>query len=150
MTTDTSLPIPAFSFIKLDKSGKPGLVAQRCTACGAAYADSERVACGKCGARADKLETFTPSLEGTLHSAVIVKRGFPGVDVPFISAVVDLDGGPTVKGTLRNTGFEPENIAQGIRVKVCFDDALGRKDKQGNSFIAHYFEPIPAKRSRLP
>ena len=135
---------PAFSFITLDDSGRPSLAAQRCGKCGATYADTERVACGKCGARAEALEIFTPKLEGSLHSAVIVRRGFPGVDVPFISAVVDLDGGPTVKGTLRNSGFEPEDIVQGRRVRVCFDDALGRKDKDGNSYVAHYFEPISA------
>jgi uncharacterized OB-fold protein len=142
--TTTDLPLPAFPFIKVDAQGKPSLVAQRCSACGATYAESERVACGRCGAREDALEIFVPVLEGTLHAAVIVRRGFPGVDVPFISAVVDLDGGPTVKGTLRNSGFEPDDIASGRRVRVCFDDALGRKDKAGNAYTAHYFEPIPA------
>lgn len=144
MTTTNDLPLPAFPFITVDAAGQPSLVAQRCTACGATYADSERIACGRCGARSDALETFTPATEGTLHAAVIVRRGFPGVDVPFISAVVDLDGGPTLKGTLRHSGFEPEDIAAGRRVRVRFDDALGRKDKNGNAYIAHYFEPITA------
>jgi len=145
MSITTQSPRPAFPFIILDEAGRPGLVAQKCTACGATYADSDRVACGKCCARADALQSFTPAMEGTLHSAVIVRRGFPGVDVPFISAVVDLDGGPTLKGTLRNTaGFTPEDAAPGLRVRVCFDDALGRKDKDGNGYIAHYFEPVSA------
>lgn len=145
MTMTTDLPRPAFTFITLDEIGRPGLTAQRCTQCGATYADSERVACGRCGAREDALESFTPSLEGVLHSAAIVHRGFPGMAAPFISAVVDLDGGPTLKGTLRHTkGFEPADIQPGQRVRVRFDDALGRKDKDGNSYVAHYFEPISA------
>ncbi len=145
MSSTTQLPRPAFPFITLDEAGRPALVAQKCTACGATYADSERVACGKCCVRADALQSFTPAMEGTLHSAVIVRRGFPGVEVPFISAVVDLDGGPTLKGTLRNTaGFEPADAAPGLRVRVRFDDALGRKDKDGNSYVAHYFEPVSA------
>jgi uncharacterized OB-fold protein len=145
MSTPAETPQPAFPFIALDALGKPGLVAQKCTACGATYADSERVACGRCAARADALVTFVPATEGTVHSAVIVRRGFPGVEVPFISVVVDLDGGPALKGTLRNTaGFEPEHAATGQRVRVRFDDALGRKDKAGNGYVAHYFEPIPA------
>lgn len=139
--TAASPPRAAFPFIVLDELGQPSLVAQRCTKCGATYADSERVACGKCGAREAAIERFEPSREGVLHSAVIVRRGFPGVETPFISAVVDLDGGPTLKGTLRKSGFEPADIAQGRRVRVCFDDALGRKDKEGNSYVAHYFEP---------
>jgi hypothetical protein len=58
--------------------------------------------------------------------------------------VVDLDGGPTLKGTLRNVPFDPSEIAPGRRVKVGFDDALGRIDKLGNSYVAHFFEPIDA------
>jgi len=55
--------------------------------------------------------------------------------------VVDLDGGPTVKGTLRHTaGFEPEHVAPGQRVRVRFDDALGRKDKDGNSRPPTWFD----------
>ena len=145
MSLSTDAPRPAFPFITIDAAGQPSLIAQKCTACGATYADSERVACGRCGGRADVLESFIPATEGVLHSAVVVRRGFPGVAVPFISAVVDLDGGPTVKGTLRHTaGFEPEHVAPGQRVRVRFDDALGRKDKDGNSYIAHYFEPVSA------
>ncbi len=145
MTLATDAPKPAFPFIILDASGQPSLIAQKCSSCGATYADSERVACGRCGARVDALASFVPASEGTLHSAVIVRRGFPGIDVPFISAVVDLDGGPTLKGTLRNTaGFDPEHAAPGQRVRVRFDDALGRKDKNGGTYIAHYFEPITA------
>ena len=144
MTTTTDLPLPAFPFITIDAQGQPALIAQRCTRCGAAYADHERMACGKCGAREAELQTFTPATEGTLHAAVIVRRGFPGVEVPFISAIVDLDGGPTIKGVLRESGFEPEDIMSGKRVRVVFDDALGRKDKAGNGYVAHHFVPISA------
>lgn len=145
MTSTVPPAKPAFPFIKIDADGQPGLIAQRCTACGATYPDCERVACGNCGGRADVMETFAPSLAGTLHSAVIVMRGFPGISVPFISAVVDLDDGPTLKGTLRDTpGFSPADAAPGQRVRVRFDDALGRTDKDGNSYIAHFFEPISA------
>lgn len=145
MTTATNLPRSPFPFVKVDDLGRPSLVAQRCTKCGATYPDSERVACGRCGAREDALELYTPASEGTLHSAVVVYRGFPGVEVPFVSAVVDLDGGPSIKGTLRGTkGVSPEDIAPGQRVQVCFDDALGRKDKDGNAYVAHYFVPVAA------
>ncbi|QQN75295.1 OB-fold domain-containing protein [Croceicoccus sp. YJ47] len=61
---------------------------------------------------------------------------------PFISAVVDLDGGPTLKGTLRGVEFDPSEIASGRRVKVVFNNALDRKDKDGNAYVAHHFEPI--------
>lgn len=142
MSTAPDSPRPAFAFIAFDAAGQPHLKAQRCTSCGATYADSERIACGRCGGRANVLEAFAPAREGTLHSAVIVRRGFPGIEVPFVSAVVDLDGGPTLKGTLRNVGLDPADIAPGLRVQVRFDDALGRRDKEGNAYVAHYFEPL--------
>jgi uncharacterized OB-fold protein len=99
------------------------------------------MACSRCGARADMLETFEPAYDGTLHAALIVRRGYPGVPVPFISAIVDLDDGPTLKGILRAESFDPAEIAQGRRVKVVFDDALGRTDDAGNHYISHFFEP---------
>ena len=39
---------------------------------------------------------------GVLHSFSVVYRSFPGIDVPYVSAIVDLDGGGTVKGNLIN------------------------------------------------
>lgn len=141
MSVVTDLPLPAFPFIKVKENGEAILVAQRCTNCGVTYPDSERVACGRCGARENALDLFEPNMEGTLHSAVIIRRGYPGVPTPFISAVVDLDGGPTLKGTLRDVEFDPSEIVAGRRVKVVFDDALGRRDKNGNSYVAHYFVP---------
>lgn len=136
-----AFPRPAFPFITVDEAGRPHLTAQRCNACGTAYADAERMACAKCGARADAFEAFEPSSNGTLHSAVIVRRGYPGTPVPFISAVVDLDGGPTLKGRLASTDFEIAEITPGRRVRVAFDDALGRQDAEGNAYVSHYFEP---------
>lgn len=141
MSDISANPRPAFPFIAVNDVGQPSLTAQRCRECGTVYADAERLACAKCGARADKFEEIEPSYEGSLHSASIVMRAFPGIPVPFISAIVDLDGGPTLKGILRNAGLEPADIAQGRRVKVVFDDALGRKDKEGNSYVSHFFEP---------
>ena len=139
--TDT-LPRPAFPFITMDDSGKPALIATRCTECGTSYAEADRMACAKCAARADKFETFEPAYTGTLHSGAIVMRGYPGIPVPFISAVVDLDdGGPTLKGILRAESFETKELEPGRRVKVVFDDALGRTDKDGNHYISHFFDP---------
>ena len=57
------------------------------------------------------------------------------------SALVDLDGGGTVKGNLINVDPDPENVDFGMKVKVIFDDALGRKDSEGNSYLSYFFEP---------
>ena len=134
-------PRAAFPFIKVDEPGNAKLIRQRCPKCSTTYADPDRMACAKCGARADAFETFEPNLEGTLHTASIVMRAYPGIPVPFISAIVDLDGGPSLKGNFRGVPMEPSEIQHGRRVKVVFDDALGRKDKEGNSYVSHFFEP---------
>lgn len=131
----------AFPFIEICDNGEVRLIAQRCKNCGAVYAETARLACARCAARADALETVRPDNTGTLHTASIVRRGYPGTPVPFVSAVVDIDNGPTIKGVLRLDNLEPSEIASGRRVKVVFDDALGRTDADGNHYVSHFFEP---------
>jgi uncharacterized OB-fold protein len=79
---------------------------------------------------------------GKLYSYSIVFRSFPGIEVPYISAIVDLDGGGTVKGNLIDCEPDPKKIDIDIPGEVIFDDALGRKDKDGNSYISYFFKPI--------
>ena len=81
------------------------------------------------------------SNKGKLYTYSIVHRSFPGIDVPYISAIVDLEGGGTIKGNLINVEPDPANIEFDMPIDVVFDDALGRKDKDGNSYIAYFFQP---------
>lgn len=78
---------------------------------------------------------------GKLYSYSIVYRSFPGIDVPYISAIVDLDDGTAIKGNLINVEPEPENIEFDMPVDVVFADALGRKDTDGNSYLSYFFQP---------
>ena len=78
------------------------------------------------------MEVIRLSDKGTLHSFAIVYRSFPGIDVPYVSAIVDLEGGGTIKGNLINIEPDPDKIEFNMPVKVTFGDALGRKDKDGN------------------
>ena len=61
--------------------------------------------------------------------------------MPYISAIVDLDGGGTVKGNLIGIEPDPENIEFDMEVDVVYKDALGRKDSDGNSYISYFFQP---------
>ena len=54
---------------------------------------------------------------------------------------VDLDGGGTVKGNLINVEPDPEKIEFGMPVELVFGDALGRKDKDDNSYLSYFFQP---------
>src|SRR5690606_15979803 len=125
--------LPAVSYLKLPENGEPFLEGLKCQQCGAVFIDKRHV-CAKCGAR-DQLETFKLSNKGKLYAFSIVHRTFPGIETPFVSAIVDLEGGGTLKGNLINVEPDPDKLAFDMPVEVVFKDALGRKDKDGNNYI---------------
>lgn len=139
MSETSALPRPAVDYLKVPEDGAPHLAGSRCTNCGAVFLGSRSI-CSKCATR-DAMETIRLADTGTLYSYAIVHRSFPGVEVPFVSAVVDLDGGGTVKGNLVDIEADPEKIRFGMPVQLVYRDALGRKDKDGNSYLAYFFAP---------
>jgi|TARA_B110000305_G_scaffold241918_1_gene318352 hypothetical protein len=131
--------LPAVDYLIIPEKGNPYLEGHQCEACDAIYI-GERSVCSKCFAR-DKISKIKLNNSGVLYSYSIVYRSFPGIDVPYISALVDLDGGGTIKGNLIKVDPSPENIEFGMKVKVVYEDALGRKDADGNSYLSYFFEP---------
>jgi hypothetical protein len=131
--------LPVVPYLKLPAGGSPYLEGHKCTACGAVFL-GERSTCASCGAR-DKIEAVKLSNKGKLYSFCIVYRSFPGIDVPYISAIVDLEGGGTIKGNLINVEPDPKNIEFDMPLDVVYQDALGRKDKDGNSYTSYFFQP---------
>ena len=131
-------PLPVVPWLKGAGTNDPYLEGQKC-GCGAIFL-GERNNCSRCGAR-DQLKPTRLSNKGKLYVYSIVHRSFPGIEVPYISAIVDLDGGGTVKGNLINVEPDPAKIQFDMPVDVVFDDALGRKDKDGNSYISYFFQP---------
>jgi len=132
-------PLPVVPWLKLPDDGDPYLEGHACGSCGAIFL-GERGVCSKCGAR-DQLEPRRLADAGTLYAYSIVHRSFPGIEVPYVSAIVDLEGGGTVKGNLIGVEPDPEKIEFGMPVRVVFKDALGRKDKEGNAYVSYFFEP---------
>lgn len=132
-------PLPAVEYLKIPDDGDPYLEGQKCSACDAVYL-GERSTCSKCGAR-DQIEAVKLSNNGSLYAYSIVHRSFPGIEVPYVSAIVDLEGGGTVKGNLINVEPDPEKIEFGMPIEVVYDDALGRKDSDGNSYLSYFFQP---------
>ncbi len=133
-------PLPAVEYLKLPEDGDPYLEGHKCSNCDSMYL-GERAVCSKCGSR-DTIEAVKLSNTGKLYVYSIVYRSFPGIEVPYISAIVDLDGGGTVKGNLINVDPAPENIEFDMPVEVVYQDALGRKDKDGNSYLSYFFQPV--------
>ncbi|MBS1106223.1 MAG: putative nucleic-acid-binding protein [Deltaproteobacteria bacterium] len=134
-----SKPLPAVDFLKIPESGEPYLEGHKCGGCGAVYL-GVRAVCSKCGARG-KIAPVKLSNQGNLYVYSIVCRSFPGIQVPYVSAIVDLEGGGTVKGNLIGVDPDPAKIKMGMPVRVVYKDALGRKDKEGNSYLSYFFEP---------
>lgn len=125
-------------YLKGVKEGDPHLAGNKCKACGAVFLD-ERTVCAACSAR-DQIEPVRLSDKGTLHVYSIVHRSFPGIKTPFISAVVDLEGGGAVKGNLINVDPEPDKIEMGMPVEVVYEVAPV-KDRDGNEYMTYYFQP---------
>lgn len=134
-----SQPLPAVPYLKIPAAGDPYLEGHRCGSCGATYL-GERNTCSKCGSR-DQMQAVTLPNSGKLYSYSIVHRSFPGIEVPYVSAVVDLDDGTAIKGNLINVEPDPEHVTFDMPVEVVYGDALGRKDKDGNSYLAYFFQP---------
>lgn len=132
-------PLPVVDWLKLPDDGDPYIEGQKCKACGSIFL-GERSVCSKCGARG-QIEAVKLANTGTLYVYSIVHRSFPGIEVPYVSAIVDLDGGGTLKGNLINIEPDPEKIKLGMPIEVVYKDALGRKDREGHSYTSYFFQP---------
>jgi len=127
--------IPIVDYLVLD-DGAPHLCAWESVDSGALYFD-RRNGDAKSGGtefRRRKLQTT-----GTVRSFTIVHRAVPGVPVPYVSAVVDLDGGGIVKGNLVNVEPVPEAVKPSMPVKLT--TFVAGTDDEGTEAVAFGFEP---------
>jgi uncharacterized OB-fold protein len=131
-------PLPIVPYLKVPDSGDPYLEGHRCRRCSAMFL-GERSVCGSCGARG-QMEAVRLSDQGELYAYSITHRSFPGIEVPFVSAIVDLDGGGTVKTNLIGVDLDPEKIRMGMRVRLVYRSA-GRKDREGNEYLTFAAQP---------
>lgn len=131
-------PLAIVPYLKVPESGAPFLEGLRCKEC-KAITLKERTACASCGARSS-FEPHRLADEGELHAYSIIHRSFPGIEVPFVSAIADLDGGGTVKTNLTGIEPDPEKIALGMRIQVVYEIAP-RKDGEGNEYMTFYLQP---------
>ncbi len=127
--------VPIVDYLVLD-DGAPHLVATACTQCGAQYFD-RRNACAKCGER--EFETETLPNEGAVRSFTITHRAAPGVLTPYVSAIVDLDGGGVVKANVVNIEPTPENVQLGMPVRLT--TFVAGTDDDGTEAVAFGYEP---------
>jgi uncharacterized OB-fold protein len=140
MTIDqaTGGRVPLVSYLELDP---PRLVAAQCTQCQARYFD-RRNACASCGGT--DFGRVDVDTTGTLRTFSIVAFSIPGVEVPFVAAIVDC-GGTSVRGKLVDVIPDPEHVRVGMKVAlVTVSEGI---DDDGVEAVGYAFAPIdPAAR----
>lgn len=126
--------IPVVNYLVLGDD--PHLEANACRACGALYFD-RRNACARCGAL--DFDRRPLSKTGVLRSFTIIHRAAPNVPVPYVSSVVELDGGGVVKANLLEAGSDGEKIDLGMRVRLTTFPC--GTDEEGTQAVAFGFVP---------
>lgn len=126
--------VPYVGYLTLGQ--EPHLVAQQCQSCHALFLD-RRNACASCGAR-----EFGPrrlANEGVLRAFTIVHRATPGVRVPYVSAIVDLDGGGVVKANIVDVDPAPDQVKLGM--KVALTTFVVGSDTEGTEAVSFGYRP---------
>jgi len=126
--------IPLVDYLVLGDS--PHLEANECTNCGARFFD-RRNACAACFGT--DFRTVAVGTEGSLRTFTIVAFAAPGVQVPFVSGVVDCDG-TSVRTNIINVEPDPEHVHTGMKVKLA-TYSLGT-DENGTEAIGFGYEPV--------
>ncbi|HYL52691.1 MAG TPA: OB-fold domain-containing protein [Acidimicrobiia bacterium] len=130
--------IPIVDYLVID-DGEPHLTAWESADSGALYFD-RRNADAKSGGtefRHRKLATT-----GKVRSFTIVHRTVPGVPAPYVSALIDLDGGGAVKANLTNVAPDPAQVKLGMPVRLT--TFVAGTDDDGTEAVAFAFEPTSA------
>jgi uncharacterized OB-fold protein len=132
--SETVSQIPFVDYLVLD-DGDPHLVAHECTSCAARYFD-RRNACASCSGT--DFTTVDIATDGTVRSFSIVTFAAPGVDVPFVAAVVDCDG-TSVRGNIINCPPDPDHVKLGMQVRLA-TYSMGADD-HGVEAVNYGFDP---------
>lgn len=109
---DSETTVPLVNYLVLGET--PHLIAQECETCQARYF-GRRSGCACCGG-----DTFTETpvaTEGDVTAYTIVEVAAPGVEVPFVSAVIDC-AGTTVRANLVEVAPDPAHVRLGMPVRL--------------------------------
>jgi uncharacterized OB-fold protein len=133
-------PRPIVPFLKLQP--KPHLMGSKCGTCGSVFLDTHRLACSKCGAT----EGFTPialSDKGKVYVFSVVHQSFPGIKTPYITAIVDLPEGVSVRSNIVDIDAEDaqKNPKQMFDLPVEMVTSVVAKDREGHDVVAFAFKP---------
>ena len=106
--------------VRVGDDGSVWIQGYRCGSCGAVM-PVPTMACRRCASRIAP-DAYRSPETGTLYTWSVVHRSYPGVAVPFVSAIVDL-----------------EALRTAMPVRLVFDDAGGAVDADGNPYVGFHF-----------
>lgn len=116
-----------------DAAKKHILVRPVCSQCGTNFF-TPQIACPKC--LSESWSWQESSGQGVLYSATVVhKPPYPGIEVPYVFAIVALDEGWSMLANI--LGCEPREARIGMRVRVNWQRRLGE-------YVIPNFEPVKA------
>ncbi|WP_185753844.1 Zn-ribbon domain-containing OB-fold protein [Pseudomonas marginalis] len=141
MSDMLAVPIAAVPYVVIDRDGDHHLVGSQCTQCGATFL-GRRVACAACGAN-DSIDHIRLANTGRVRTCAVINRSYPGIAVPFIAAVVEIDGGGVVRGTWHGS-IPSDPVAEvGRPVRICIEDT-GQRDASGRAYYSQIFRSLEA------
>ena len=111
----------------------------QCKGCGAKYL-GERTACGNCGSTGP-FEEQRYGDQGEIYVFSVVHQTVPGLEAPYVAAIIDLPEGVSVRGNVY--GLDPANPSPewfGKKVKMFTEKV--RTDREGNDVIAAKFRVL--------
>jgi uncharacterized protein len=126
--------IPLVDYLVL--GSEPHLVANECKVCGARFFD-RRNACASCGGTGFRKAPVATA--GVLRAFTIVAQAAPGIEVPFVAAIVDC-AGTTVRANLVDVAPDPRALPLGMPVRLV-TRPIGA-DSAGTEAIGFAFEPV--------
>jgi uncharacterized OB-fold protein len=126
--------VPYVGYLSLGDD--PHLTANECSSCGALFFD-RRNACANCGGR-DFVGRRLAN-DGVLRAFTIVHRATPHVQVPYISGIIDLDGGGVVKANIVGVDPDPADVTLGMKVRLT-TFPIGT-DSEGTDAVSFGYQP---------
>lgn len=144
MTQEATAPQkkPILPFIRVPENfpAEPAyLWGSKCKACSAQFL-GERTACGNCGST-EPFEEMHYSDEGEIYVFSVVHQSVPGVDAPYIGAIIDLKDGISVRGNVYGLDpLKPSPDWFGKKVKMYAEKVA--TDRDGNEVIAAKFKVV--------
>ena len=111
----------------------------KCRSCGAVYLGS-RVACASC-ASTGPFEEMRFGDEGEIYVFSVVHQTVPGLEAPYVAAIIDLPEGVAVRANVYGLDpLKPSPDWFGKKVKMYTEKV--RTDREGNDVIAAKFRVL--------